>query len=272
METELDAEFARVTTHFGKDLIGFLAIGSRAKGEAVSRSDHDIRVVIQTDTPYVVFDDRQWSPPPAIDVRPVEWGPFGQNAMISFGFTNLGYIEKCLESNYFPLADHMALFQGRVVVDATGAISQFRHARNGIVFPNVVADYIRQTEWRVTNRLKRELDPASFYEKVDHNKQAIPALHTICRITTDMAQIDSYRATGQYLKDVGDVVRYYEMNWPAYYEQINQAYRKKTNELERRQLYERAVARNADVVDYVVDLAAKIEALWREFRSRSQGY
>lgn len=61
------AVLERAAALFGDDLLGVVAFGSWARGEAVATSDLDLLVVVETDAPLTRALYRQW------DARPLTW-------------------------------------------------------------------------------------------------------------------------------------------------------------------------------------------------------
>jgi hypothetical protein len=104
-----------------------------------------------------VLNEQRWTEGIDATVTTIDWQALNQHPDLSFGLTNLAYVERMLEAGRYPLVDHTCLYQGRVLVDDPGAVAAFRDRHRGTRFPNIVPDYLRQTEWRVSSRLNREL-------------------------------------------------------------------------------------------------------------------
>ena len=134
-----------------------------------------------------MFDEHLWTKGIDASVTTIDWQSLNQCSDLAFGLTNLAYVEQVLETGRFPLVDHTCLYQGQVLIDDTGAVAAFRKRYHATRFNNIVPDYLKQTEWRVTRRLPRELGALTGY--LDHRKYAVLPVHTCYRILRDMANI-----------------------------------------------------------------------------------
>jgi len=231
------SEYRRLQAVFPKQVLGLLEIGSRANGESVDFSDRDFRLVIRTDEPFRLLQEHAWITPVEADLSLVERAEINMVEGISFGITNLGYIEHSLAAGQFPLGDHTALYQGRISIDEVGGIHAFHDQHAGVIFDNVIEGYILQTDWRVSNRLEKEADRGTIRTGLDRNKQAVPMVHTCCRILRDIAQIDTYRHQGVYVLGFAALEEYYREKWPKIYPWFRSLFALKTDSSQRKLLF-----------------------------------
>ncbi len=260
--------YRRLQDRFADQALGSVEIGSHARGEAVSVSDHDIRLVIRTDEPFVLLHEHAWTSGITGTTRYLDWNDLNQDEEVSFGLTNLGYVERGLKVGCFPVDDHTCLYQGHILVDPTDQIASFRKHYAGIVYPNVVTDYVCQTDWRVNTKLPLEADELTFMQRLDHRKYAIPLIHTCCRILCDLANIDSYRRSGNYLPDMMALNGYYHRNWRRFYDIFRTLFAYKTDEVQRRRLFAQAACGNSACLAELRRLQHETTSIWREFRAR----
>jgi hypothetical protein len=255
---------------FSDQLLGLVEIGSHARGEAVSVSDYDTRLVIWTGEPFILLHEHAWTSGITGTTRYLDWNDLNGNGdeEVSFGLTNLGYIERGLQIGRFPVNDHTCLYQGHVLVDPTGQIASFRKRYAGIVFPNVVADYVRQTDWRVNTKLSAEADEATFVQRLDRRKYAIPLVHTCCRILRDLANIDAYRWEGDYLADMAALNIYYQRHWEQFYDAFRTLFAYKTDEVQRRYVFAQAARRDSACLAQLWRLQHATASVWYEFKAR----
>ena len=257
--------YMHLRTRFGEQLLGCIEIGSQARGEAISCSDHDLRLVIRTDEPFVVLNERHWTDVPELATTLVDWEELNPGLHYSFGLTNLGFVARAIEQGRFPLNDHTSLFQGRLLIDETGTIATFLGRNAGMAFPNIAPDYGRQTEWRVTNRLAREANPDTITQHLDNAKFAIPLIHTCYRIVRDIAQIACYQVTARYLHDSTSLDAYYRQDWPAFYPTFQRLRAYKTDEPARRRLFAEVQRGEGTRLTELRVFYESIVALWRQF-------
>jgi hypothetical protein len=259
-------EYARFQARFGAHLLGVVEIGSYARGEAVCFSDHDLRLIIHCDDPLLVLDEHRWTKGIDAAVTTIDWQDLNQHPDLSFGLTNLAYVGQVLETGRYPLIDHTCLYQGRILVDDTGAVAAFRDQHRGARFSNIVPDYLRQTEWRVTSRLPRELDMLT--ERLDHRKCAVLAIHTCYRILRDMANIASYHDNGVYIGDANGLVHYYRDHWPWFQMTFDTVRAFKTDEALRRVVFDEVVQGVSERIRTIQDCAEATASLWARFHAR----
>lgn len=262
----LRQEYARFQTRFGAHLFGVVEIGSFAHGEATRFSDHDLRLIIHCDAPLFVFNEHQWTEGIDAAVTTVDWQSLNQHPDLAFGLTNLAYIEQALETRRYPLIDHTCLYQGRILVDDAGAVAAFRDQHRGTRFPNIVPDYLKQTEWRVTNRLPRELGRLT--EHLDQRKYAVLPVHTCYRILRDMANIASYHEYGVYISDISGLRRYYRDHWPQFQGTVDTVRAYKTDEALRQVVFNEVVQGATGRIRTIQDCAKAIATLWAQFSAR----
>jgi hypothetical protein len=182
------------------------------------------------------------------------------------GLTNLAYVEQMLETGRYPLIDHTCLYQGRILVDDTGAVAAFRDQHFGTRFPNIVPDYLKQTEWRVTSRLPRELGRPT--EHLDHRKCAVLATYTCYRILRDMANIASYYEHGVYISDANGLAQYYRDHWPGFQATFDTVRAYKTDEALRQVIFNEVVQGASERIRTIQDCAEATARLWGQFHAR----
>ena len=116
-------EYARFQARFGVNLLGVVEIGSFAHGEAIRFSDHDLRLIVRCDVPLLVFNEHQWTEESInAAVTVIDWQDLNQCPDLTFGLTNLAYVEQMLANGRYPLIDHTCLYQGSILVDDTGEL------------------------------------------------------------------------------------------------------------------------------------------------------
>jgi hypothetical protein len=262
---ELLQVYERFRAQIGPGLIGVVEIGSHARGEDVPYSDHDLRLIVRCQEPMLVMNEESWTERPAIDPTFVEWEQINPCEGMSFGLTNLEYIEKSLLEGRFPLIDHTCLYQGRVLIDENSIIEGFRCHYKGVKFPNIVPDYLRQTEWRITHRLLRELDTLT--GQYNARKYPLPAVHTCYRIARDLANIASYQEHGVYLRDNRSLLRYYH-TWPWYEPTLLKLQLYKANETVRRAVFKEVIAGSPDRITEIKGFVSATVRLWGEFQEQ----
>lgn len=258
--------YASFQTRFGPHLLGVVEIGSRAREEAVRFSDHDLRLVIYCANPLLVLNEPVWTDGLSDATTTVDWQELNPGQDLSFGLTNLAYVELGLRAGRFPLADHTCLYQGHILLDDTGTISAFRAHYQGVRFANILPDYLRQVEWRVTSRLPSELHPLT--ERLEPDKYAVPAIHTCYRIIRDLANIAHYQAHGVYRGDANTLARYYHEQWPWFEPTFQTLRAYKTDEQLRRAVFDDVIRHNAGRLRQIERCAAATVRLWEEFRGR----
>jgi hypothetical protein len=249
------------------EVIGLLLIGSRALGQSVAASDFDTRLIALSDAPFVRYDEPVWTPASNMPTVVLGWADLNPTpaAGVSFGLTNLSYVERCVQSGYFPLNDHTAMFQGVIAIDESGALAAFREKYRGAVFANVAPDYQAQTGWRVSQRLSRERAAMWRGEGLDGGKRAVPALHTCCRIVQEIAQIAAYQQRGMYLGQMSLVADYYATRWPDFGPTLEALFRYKIDEAQRRAMFERIQARDQECLSEADALAEHTVKMWQRF-------
>jgi hypothetical protein len=262
----LHQEYARFQARFGAHLLGVVEIGSFAHGEAVRFSDHDLRLIIHCNAPLLVFDEHQWTKGIDATVTTIDWQDLNQHPDLAFGLTNLAYIEQMLEIGQYPLIDHTCLYQGRILVDDTGAVAAFRDQHRATRFSNIVPDYLKQTEWRVTSRLPRELSMLT--EHLDHRKYAVLPIHTCYRILRDMANIASYHEHGVYISDANGLTQYYRDHWPWFQTTLDTVRAYKTDEALRKVVFNEVVQGASERIRTIQDCAEATASLWAQFYAR----
>lgn len=106
-QEKLYHQYEQFQTIFGSHICGIVEIGSYARGEYISCSDHDLRVIINCQAPLFVFDEETWTERlEGGRFTLIQWGQLNQVEGMSFGLTNLAYIEKMILTGRFPLIDH----------------------------------------------------------------------------------------------------------------------------------------------------------------------
>jgi hypothetical protein len=260
--------YLQLQARFPAEVVGLLEIGSHARGEAVARSDHDLRLVICTSEPFLLLQEPVWTLPPPAVISYIGWEALNQALPHTVGLTNLGYVGRTIEDDHFPLNDHTCLYQGRILLDETGQVDAFRARYAGRVFQNIVRDYTQQVEWRVTQRLRREADPQTLVGQVDHTKQAIPMLHTCCRILRDLAHLSRYQSSGRYLEGQEAVAAYYREAWPDFYSTVERLFAYKTDETLRQTLFELVVSADPQSLARLQYWRRQIETLWYLWKRR----
>lgn len=261
-------EYTRFQTLFDASLLGIIEIGSFAHKEAIQVSDHDLRLIIRSDDPLFVFDEYAWTEPIADTIMDVRWSDLNQHSEISFGLTNLAYIERMLPTGRYPLLDHSCLYQGCILTDGTGAITAFRDQHHDKYFANIVPDYLQQLAWRVTSKLPHEL--STLTQHLDHQKYAVPPLHTCYRVLRDMANIASYRATNVYLNDTDAVAAYYYRHWPWFYPIFERLRSYKTNETVRQAVFQETAHHVPERLREIEVWTEAIVSLWQQFHRQYQ--
>jgi len=262
----LHQEYAQFQTRFGAQLLGVIEIGSFAHGEAVSFSDHDLRLIIHSSEPLLVFNEHTWTDGVSDATTTIAWQDLNQSQELSFGLTNLAFVEHGLEANRYPLIDHTCLYQGHILIDDTGKIAAFRARYHGVQFPNIVPDYLRQVEWRVTSRLSSEL--STLTERLDHRKCVVPPVHTCCRIVRDLANITSYHAHGVYVSDSRTLADYYREHWPWFEATLQTLRAYKTDEGVRRAVFNDIVHHNPERLRQIHLCAEATVKLWEQFQAQ----
>jgi hypothetical protein len=258
-------EYVGFKSIFKFQVLGLVEIGSHARDEAVSTSDRDIRLVIRSTEPYVLMKEHAWTDSPDAKTEYVEWADLNRMPEVSFGITNLAWVERCLRDGLFPLLDHTALYQGQLLLDDEGAIEAFRERYARIAFTNIVSDYLRQLDWRVNRRLPAEAEFAAGRQTLDKRKLAIPLVHTCCRILRDIAHIDTYRRYQVYVADGAALDAYYQRQWPGYYLSFRTLFDYKTDEKQRRHMFEQVERQETAALQHLQQLRATTTQLWKEF-------
>jgi hypothetical protein len=259
-------EYARLQTRFGPQLLGVVEIGSFAHGEAVSSSDHDLRLIIQCAKPLLVLNEHLWTDGISDATATVDWQDLNQGHDLSFGLTNLAFIEHGLQADRYPLVDHTCLYQGCILLDDTKAIATFRARYYGVRFSNIVPDYLRQVEWRVTSRLPSEL--RTLTERLDHRKYAVPLVHTCYRIVRDLANIASYHAHGVYVSDSDTLAHYYREHWPWFESTFQTLRAYKTDERQRQAVFNDIEQHNPERLRHIELCAEATVSLWEQFQGQ----
>ena len=262
----LRQEYARFQTRFGARLLGVVEIGSFAHGEAVSSSDHDLRLIIQCAKPLLVLNEHRWTDGISDETTTIDWQDLNQGHGLSFGLTNLAFIEQGLQAGRYPLVDHTCLYQGRILLDDTKTIATFRARYHGVRFSNIVPDYLRQAEWRVTSKLPSEL--CTLTERLDHRKNAVLPVHTCYRIVRDLANIASYHAHGVYIGDSNALAHYYRQHWPWFESTFQTLRAYKTDEGLRRAVFNDLVRHNPERLRHIQLCAEATISLWERFQAR----
>lgn len=262
----LRQECARFQARFGAHLLGVVEIGSFAHGEATRFSDHDLRLIIHCDAPLLVFNEHQWTEGIGAAVTTIDWQILNQHPDLAFGLTNLAYIEQTLKTGRYPLVDHTCLYQGRILIDDAGAVAAFRDQHRGTRFSNIVPDYLKQTAWRVTSRLPRELGRLT--EHLDHRKCAVLPVHTCYRILRDMANVASYHEHGVYISDTNGLTQYYRDQWPQFWGTVDTVRAYKTDETLRQVVFNEVVQGASERIRTIQDCAEAIATLWTHFHAR----
>ena len=101
-------------------VIGLLEIGSYARGEAVSTSDRDLRLVVQSGEPFTLLREHTWTQRPDVEVSYLDWSEINDADHVSFGVTNIAFIERCIQDGKYPLNDHTCMYQGQILQDEEG--------------------------------------------------------------------------------------------------------------------------------------------------------
>ena len=262
----LSQECARFQARFCAHLLGVVEIGSFARGEGVRFSDHDLRLILRCDTPLLVFNEHRWTEGIDAAVTLVDWQDLNRHPDLAFGLTNLAYVEQMLEAGRYPLIDHTCLYQGRILVDDTGAVAAFRDRHRGTKFSNIVPDYLKQTEWRVTSRLPRELDRLT--EHLDPHKYAVRSIHTCYRILWDMAHIARYSEHGVYVRDANELTQYYHARWPWFQTTFDTVRAYKTDEVLRQVVFSEVVQGVSERICAIQGCAEATTRLWGRFHTR----
>jgi hypothetical protein len=167
---------------------------------------------------------------------------------------------------YFPLGDHTALFQGRILRAFSGELQVFLNRHAGRMFANIVSDYAAQTDWRVNTRLARELNRETFFTQIDADKRSVLAISTSCRIATDIAQIETYRKSGRYLTTMRQVLAFYGAWSPDQHAAITEMYSLKTDEHKRSELFARTVARHPEAQVIAEETGRLAAGLWQAYQ------
>ena len=256
--------YAPLQTRFGRHLLGVVEIGSRARDEAVNFSDHDLRLIIDCAEPLFVLNEPIWTDGLSDATTTVDWQELNPGQDLSFGLTNLAFVELGLRAGRFPLADHTCLYQGHILLDDTGAINAFRDRCHGVRFANIGPDYLRQVEWRITSRLPGELHALT--ERLESDKYAVPAVHTCYRIIRDLANIAHYQVHGVYLGDSNTLARYYHEHWPWFEPTFQTLRAYKTDERLRRAVFDDVVRHNPGRLRQIERCAEATVRLWEEVR------
>lgn len=261
-QNQLHHQYEQFQTRYGTHLRGIVEIGSYARDENISCSDHDLRLIIDCQDPLFVLNEETWTERPEGNLDLVEWEQLNQIDGISFGLTNLAYIEKTLRTGRYPLIDHTCIYQGHILIDEAGTIEAFRDQYNGIRFSNIVPDYLRQTEWRITYKLPREIDTLT--ERFIPNKYALPAVHTCYRIVRDLANIANYREYGNYLPDYSSLLSFYH-TWPWFEPTLEKLRAYKANETVRRALFNDVMQAKPERITEIKEIAGATVKLWDHF-------
>ena len=259
-------EYARFRSHFNFHLLGLLEIGSQARGEAVSVSDRDIRIVIQSPKPFVLLQEHAWTDIPDIEVTYLDWADLNTIEDVPFGITNIAFVEQCIQFGQYPLNDHTCIYQGQILVEDEGTVQRFRDKYAGVMFANILGNYLRQTEWRVNHKLRTESEFTDLERRLDQRKIAIPVVHTCCRIVRDIAQIDTYRQQTCYLADFAALEVYYQSHWPGFYPFFRRLFAYKIDEEQRRMLFEKVRRRDAASQLILSQLQDRTVELWKCFK------
>lgn len=264
----IQEEYTRLRSTFEFEFLGLLEIGSWARGEAVSMSDRDLRIVVQSAKPFVLLREHTWPDVPDVEVTYLSWTDLNHLEDITFGLSNIAFIEQCLEWGQYPLNDHTCIYQGQILIDEVGAIQLFRDRYAGILFENIIIDYIRQTDWRINHKLQGKTDFAFLEQRPDKRKLSIPMVHTCCRIARDIAQIDEYRQHARYFTDLAALDAYYQLQWPWFYPCFRLLFAYKTDEEQRKRLFERVESGDAAGQQLLGRLKDATITLWNHFKER----
>jgi len=248
---------------FGDALIGLLEIGSFARGEAVSLSDHDMRLVVDIADPLLVLDELRWSDD-GQDITLLDWRILQGASGYSYGFSNLAYIEASIEQGRFPLNDHTAIYQGAIRLDLDKRIAAFRAKYIGRRFDNLFGDFARQIDWRVNHRMTKEL--SALFQRLDRDKCSVPATQTGYRAMRDMAHLDSYRRTGLYCASAEEVDDYFSGQPKPIRDAFRRLWELKVIESERSQLFADLEAGNEARGREIDGLATQVAEAWRLFQ------
>jgi hypothetical protein len=252
-------------------VIGLLEIGSFARGEAVSTSDRDLRLVVQSGEPFLLLREQTWTQCPAVEVSFLDWSDINEFDDVSFGISNVGFIERCIQDGRYPLNDHTCMYQGQILLDDQGMVKRFQDRYAGARFANIVGDYVRQTGWRVTSRLREEAAQNRIAPRLDRRKQAIPTVQTCCRIARDIANIDTYRNSMTYIADLAALDAYYQREWSWFYQSFRAMFAIKTDEEERRKAFAGLEKNDAGTLRHLQQLHADTLILWGRFEERFAG-
>ena len=263
----LRQECAQFEARFGAQPLGVVEIGSFAHGEVVSFSDHDLRFLIRCDDPLLVLSEHRWTEGTSEATTTIDWQDLNHRQDLSFGLTNLVFVERMLQVGRYPLVDHTCLYQGQILLDdSKQQIAAFRARYHGVRFPNIVPDYIRQIEWRVTSKLPREL--AARGERLDRRKRAVPPVNTCYRIVRDLANIASYSAYGVYASGPDAVAHYCREHWPWFEPTFQTLRGYKTDERLRREVFDDVAQGQPERLRSVRLCAQATTRLWKQFQAR----
>jgi hypothetical protein len=213
----------------------------------------------------LIFNEETWTEKIAENLSFIEWEQLNPCDGMSFGLTNLAYVEKVLETGRYPLIDHTCLYQGQIQIDETGAIEKFRTLYYGVQFSNIVSDYLRQTEWRVTQKLPREINSIS--ARFIKSKYALPVVHTCYRIVRDLANIANYHEHGVYLCDNKSLLSYYTA-WPWFEPSLQKLQLFKMNEAVRRAVFNEVIEGKTERIEEIKNITSAVVILWEQFQER----
>jgi hypothetical protein len=263
---EVYREYYLLKSKFDFQMFGMLEIGSYARGEAVSTSDRDIRIIIQSAEPYVVLNEHFWTKGIDVDLSYIEWDDINKKNGVTFGITNLSLIRQYLKAEMYPLSDHTAINQGCILVDEDGSIGRFRAQYAGIGFTNITQDYLEQTDWRVNHKMQKETGAVAYKQRLDKQKIAIPLIHTCFRVVRDIANIDSYQRSSHYVTDFSSLDDYYRKRWPWFYPSFIQLYAFKADEPQRRMIFTQVEKGDATCFLQLQQLKENTALLWNQFK------
>jgi len=262
----LHQECARFQARFGVQPLGVVEIGSFARGEAVPYSDHDLRLIIYCADPMLVLDEHSWTDGAPDATTAIDWRDLNHRQDLSFGLTNLAWVEHMLLASRYPLVDHTCLYQGRILLDDSAEIATFRARYHGVRFANIVPDYLRQVDWRVTSELPGEL--AALQERLDHHKHAVPAVHTCYRIVRDLANIAGYQASGVYAGDPDAIAHYTREHWLWFEPTFDTLRAYKTDERLRRMVFDDIAQGQPERIRSVQLCAQATTNLWKQCQAQ----
>jgi hypothetical protein len=212
------------------------------------------------------MNEFQWTQGIDEAVTPNDWQVLNKQPDLTFGLTNLAYIEQMLEVGRYPLLDHTCFYQGCILIDDTGGVAAFRDQHNGTRFSTIVPDYLKQTEWRVTSRLPRELSSLSEY--LDYRKYAVLPIHTCYRVLRDIANIANYQELGVYIRDINGLSQFYHDHWLWFQETFDTIRAYKMDEMLRKAVFNDVVRGHSKRIRTIRECAEATSSLWSQFQAQ----